>query len=86
MIVKPVAIAGTWGNRKARAPADTVHTPSGHRRLSRIRAGCCSGSAGLVRAAASRLAIGDDTVARRPNHMPSSPAASHHSAAKNTSG
>ena len=70
MIPKPVAIAGIWGKTKARAPAATVMTASGHRRLSRIRPGRSSGSAGEKRAAASTLAIGGLVSARRPSQAP----------------
>ena len=44
MIAKPAAMPGICGARKARPPASSVNSASGHSRLSRIALGWCSGS------------------------------------------
>jgi hypothetical protein len=80
----PAAIAGICGARTASAVAATVSANSGHRRFSSIVPGRCSGSDDVVRASASRRAIGAFVSWRRPIHAPSAPATSHQPAAKNS--
>src|SRR4051812_22452516 len=80
MIVKPHAMPGTCGAMNPSAPATTVHTTSGHRRLSTTAPGRCSGIIVAALASASRRPIAGATAARRPTNAPTSAATAHQAA------
>ena len=58
MIAKPQATPGTCGKMKPIAPAATVETSSGHRRLRMTAPGRCSGSIVAIFASASSRPMG----------------------------
>src|SRR5687768_2288268 len=85
MIVKPVAIAGTCGARKARPAATIVTSSSGQSRFNSTAPGRCSGSVVVARADASSREMAGVDAGRRPRYAPSTEAATHHPAASRTS-
>src|SRR5579884_1292816 len=84
MIAKPVATAGTCGSTNASAPAPSVESSSGHRRLSTVRPGLISGRVGRIRALDRRFAIGGEVSPRRPSQTPITAAIAHQPAPSGT--
>src|SRR5689334_19191563 len=84
MIVKPAAIPGICGARKATPPAASVSSSSGHRRLTTVKPGRCSGIIVAALASASSLVIGGLVAARRPSHRPKAAASTHQPAMPST--
>src|SRR5277367_5932145 len=85
MIAKPAAMPGICGAKNASPPDRSVNTINGHRRLTRIALGWCSGSELLAFALASSRAIGGFVCARLPSRMPVAVASSHQPTATSAS-
>ena len=80
-----MATTGSCGKKKPIAPARTVPTASGQRRLNITAPGSSCGSELVLRASASRRAMPSVVARRRPSHRPTRAATHHQTAATYTS-